>query len=86
MKSDPIWRAMRQAHEEAARREKAVNNAHQPGKVVYPFGNGNVSRHKCCVCGRTEEDDAELEFRFCTGCNGNYEYCSDHIYTHEHKA
>lgn len=42
------------------------------------------SRHKCAICGRTDESDPELEFRFCSKCNGNYEYCSDHLFTHEH--
>lgn len=43
-----------------------------------------ITRHKCAVCGRTEEDDPSLVFRFCTVCNGNYEYCQDHLFTHEH--
>ncbi|RKM57201.1 hypothetical protein D6853_04070 [Butyrivibrio sp. X503] len=43
-----------------------------------------ITRHKCAVCGRTEEDDPNLEFRFCSKCNGNYEYCQDHLFTHEH--
>ncbi len=43
------------------------------------------SRHKCCICGRTELTNPELEFRYCSKCNGNYEYCSDHLFTHEHK-
>ena len=42
------------------------------------------ARHKCAVCGRTELDDPTLEFRFCSKCNGNYEYCQDHLFTHEH--
>ena len=42
------------------------------------------SRHKCAICGRTELDDPNLEFRFCSKCNGNYEYCQDHLFTHEH--
>ena len=33
---------------------------------------------------RTEEDDPSLEFRFCSKCNGNYEYCQYHLFTHEH--
>lgn len=45
---------------------------------------GAITRHKCAVCGRSERDDENLEFRFCSKCNGNYEYCSDHLYTHEH--
>lgn len=42
------------------------------------------SQHKCAVCGRTELDDPNLEFRYCSKCNGSYEYCSEHLYTHEH--
>lgn len=41
--------------------------------------------HQCAVCGRTELDNEDLEFRYCSKCNGNYEYCSDHIFTHVHK-
>lgn len=40
--------------------------------------------HKCAICGRTEADDPTLEFRFCSKCEGNYEYCQEHIFTHEH--
>lgn len=43
----------------------------------------SITRHRCAVCGRTERD-GDLTFRFCSKCNGNFEYCSDHIYTHEH--
>lgn len=42
------------------------------------------AKHKCAICGRTEKDDPNLEFRFCSKCNGNYEYCQDHLFTHEH--
>ena len=42
------------------------------------------AKHKCAVCGRTELDDPNLEFRYCSKCNGNYEYCQDHLFTHEH--
>ena len=43
-----------------------------------------IARHRCCVCGRTEITDPELEFRFCSKCAGGKEYCMDHIFTHEH--
>ena len=46
-------------------------------------GNG-VTKHKCAICGRTELDDPNLEFRFCSKCNGNYEYCQEHLFTHQH--
>lgn len=51
-------------------------------QVRQPAG---ISKHKCAVCGRTEKDGADLEFRFCSKCAGNYEYCQDHLFTHEHK-
>jgi len=43
-----------------------------------------VPRHRCAVCGRTELDNENLDFRFCSKCEGNYEYCSDHLFTHQH--
>ncbi len=43
-----------------------------------------VSKHKCAVCGRTEETNPELTFRFCSKCAGNYEYCEEHLFTHRH--
>jgi len=44
----------------------------------------SITKHKCAICGRTEKDGADLEFRFCSKCNGNYEYCKDHLFTHKH--
>lgn len=43
------------------------------------------TQHRCAVCGRTEKDGADLDFRFCSKCVGNYEYCRDHLYSHEHR-
>lgn len=43
-----------------------------------------LTHHKCAVCGRTEKDDPNLEFRYCSKCEGNLEYCMDHLYTHKH--
>ena len=40
--------------------------------------------HKCTVCGRTDVSNPELEFRYCSKCNGYYCYCEDHINNHEH--
>lgn len=45
--------------------------------------NPKVTKHKCAICGRTDAD-ATLEFRFCSKCEGNYEYCQHHLFTHEH--
>lgn len=43
-----------------------------------------ITRHKCAICGKSEKDDPTLEFRFCSKCKGNYEYCNEHLFTHEH--
>lgn len=63
------------------RREFRKNNVESP---KFMRDGSPVSRHKCAVCGRTEITNPELEFRFCSKCNGNYEYCSDHLFTHQH--
>lgn len=42
------------------------------------------THHRCAVCGRTEKDDPNLEFRYCSKCEGSLEYCSEHLYTHKH--
>lgn len=46
--------------------------------------NSRITKHKCAICGQTNESNENLEFRFCSKCNGNYEYCQDHLFTHEH--
>lgn len=48
------------------------------------FRDSSVSKHRCAVCGRTEKDGDNLQFRFCSKCEGSYEYCQDHLYTHIH--
>lgn len=53
----------------------------QKSVKIQPKG---ITRHKCAVCGRSEETNPDLEFRFCSKCNGNYEYCQDHLFTHTH--
>lgn len=40
--------------------------------------------HRCTICGRTDVSDPELEFRYCSRCNGYYCYCQDHISNHVH--
>lgn len=49
-----------------------------------PRNGGAPYIHKCAICGRTELDDPNLQFRFCSKCKGNYEYCQDHLFTHKH--
>ena len=39
--------------------------------------------HRCAACGRTERDDADLDFRVCSTCGR--EYCTEHLATHTHE-
>lgn len=43
------------------------------------------ARHKCCICGQTDISNPGLEFRYCSKCNGAYEYCNEHLFSHVHK-
>ncbi len=49
------------------------------GKIIK-----GVPFHKCHVCGITDVDDPDMTFRYCSQCNGNYEYCENHLHNHEH--
>jgi hypothetical protein len=40
--------------------------------------------HKCTVCGKTDTSHPELEFRYCSGCDGDHGYCMEHLRDHEH--
>lgn len=72
----------------ATRRRNAFSGKQIRRKIKYKeqmrnaYTNG--PRHRCSVCGRTELDDPNLDFRYCSRCEGNYEYCSEHLFTHEH--
>jgi len=61
-------------------RPKQIKRRMEYKRDTQPHG---ITRHKCAICGRTELD-GDLSFRFCSKCNGNYEYCQDHLFTHEH--
>ena len=58
------------------------------GGMDYPRQNAPTPKadytHKCTVCGRTDRSHPELEFRYCSKCNGYHCYCQDHISNHEH--
>lgn len=40
--------------------------------------------HRCTICGITDVEDRKMDFRYCVDCEGDYEYCMDHLYNHEH--
>lgn len=56
------------------------NAVHQARKR--PDFEGHV--HKCTVCGVTDTQEPNMEFRYCSLCSHYECYCSQHIFTHEH--
>lgn len=64
------------AQKKAAEEYKRKVNSMRPAS--------KINKHKCAICGRTDESNPELEFRFCSKCEGNYEYCQDHLFKHNH--
>ena len=64
----------------------------KPKNGTIPFGKKTADTpggtaaytHRCTVCGQTDVSDPELEFRYCSRCNGYYCYCQDHISNHTH--
>lgn len=71
----------------ATRNYKRISPKEMHRKRVYrqqTMKSQGITKHKCAICGRTEKDDENLVFRFCSKCNGNYEYCQDHLFTHKH--
>lgn len=74
------------------KRKKTQSSRTQSAKSgPIPFPNGQTApvrnaefTHKCTVCGRTDVSNPELEFRYCSKCNGYHCYCEDHISNHEH--
>ena len=41
-------------------------------------------RQKCAICGITDVDHPDMEFRYCSRCEGYHCYCIDHINNHLH--
>lgn len=75
-------RDMNRYNPKEIRRKQQFKKAMAPSRTGY--GSDGIAKHKCAICGRTEKDDPNLEFRFCSKCKGNYEYCQDHLFTHKH--
>lgn len=63
---------------------REVKRRHDFNKEIRKARPMSVAKHKCAVCGKNSEDNPDAEFRFCSKCNGNYEYCQDHLFTHTH--
>jgi hypothetical protein len=67
---DIFWRAYH-------RKRRMEWDARMLAKRDKPF-------HNCAICGANERTHPKMDFRYCTKCVGSYEYCAEHLPTHEH--
>lgn len=74
-----LYRGSRYSPKEIRRKQKFRTQMNQAVRESKKAG-----LHRCAVCGRTDQDSPELTFRYCSKCEGNYEYCEEHLYTHQH--
>ena len=60
-----------------------VNFNREKQKIKYEQKNASYTK-KCAVCGRTDTEYPDLEFRYCSRCAGYHCFCQDHINNHIH--
>ena len=66
-----------------SQRKAAVNFKREVQRMNYENKTKPYTR-RCEVCGRTDTDHPELEFRYCSRCAGYHCFCIDHINAHQH--
>lgn len=73
---------------DGSRRDQYEAKIRTAGPYASPsHGNvvGDKPFHRCAVCGITDIDDPNMTFRYCSECQGSYEYCANHLRNHVHK-
>ena len=66
------------------RRTQQANHFHRANAQARSEQKAQGFRHKCTVCGRTDTEHPQLQFRYCSKCAGYHCYCVDHIFNHIH--
>ncbi len=66
-----------------SQRKAAVNFKREIHRINYEQRTKSYTR-RCEVCGRTDTDHPDLEFRYCSRCAGYHCFCIDHINAHQH--
>ena len=64
-------------------RQNTVNFKNEVRRIHYEQQQKPYTR-RCEVCGRTDTDYPNLEFRYCSRCAGYHCFCMDHINNHRH--
>ena len=67
-----------------ARNSKSAVNFRKEARRIHRQQAKAPYTKKCAVCGRTDTDHPELEFRYCSKCAGYHCFCQDHINSHVH--
>jgi hypothetical protein len=69
-------------------RDIMINLRHGKRKMVKKAANAVSDNapafHRCSVCGITDKTHPKMDFRYCPECDGQYGYCTEHIFNHEH--
>ncbi|HIS66814.1 MAG TPA: rhomboid family intramembrane serine protease [Candidatus Scatomorpha merdipullorum] len=78
---DTLFRSV--APRSREQRQSTINFKRAARKINYEQKTRGYTR-KCAVCGRTDTDYPELEFRYCSRCKGVHCFCQDHINNHVH--
>lgn len=63
--------------------KSTINFKRESARIRYEQ-RGKLYTHKCAVCGRTDTEYPNLEFRYCSRCVGYHCFCEDHINNHIH--
>ena len=87
------WRInARRLFKKGSNKNSAAPRQEKPKVIPFNAGSYEATKaapkapytHRCTVCGRTDVDSPDLEFRYCSRCKGYYCYCEDHISNHSH--
>ena len=70
-------------------RERMVHKQRRAQTIDFKKAQKDVQQkrgylHKCTICGVTDTDDCNMEFRYCSKCTGYHCYCANHINNHDH--
>lgn len=61
-----------------------AGNFRQAAKQVQREQERKPYTRRCEVCGKTDTDNPDLEFRYCSRCQGYHCFCGEHINNHTH--
>ena len=74
------------------KKKASASRQEQPKVIPFDAGSYQASKaapkapytHRCTICGRTDVDSPDMEFRYCSRCKGYHCYCQEHISNHSH--